>query len=122
MRTSQQMIAKYNARYNPIVSGTVREAVAVQAKANFAAYANAWEVYAGLLRDVISAAGVSTVDAFGYWSFGNRMFHIVSHSAGASAAMEAALILAQYVALGLDTGTLEAIRTQVFNVNAPVGP
>jgi len=122
MKTSAQMIAKYNARYIPVTSGAVRAAVADLAKANFAAYANAWEVYAGLLRDVISAAGVSVVDAFGYWSFGNRMFHIVSHSAGATAAAEAAVILAQYVSLGLSQATLEAIRTQVFNVNAPVGP
>jgi len=41
---------------------------------------------------------------------------------GESAAQAAAVLIAKWVARGLTQSVLQAIRTQVFNVGAPIAP
>ena len=41
---------------------------------------------------------------------------------GAAMANEAALLIAKWVARGLTTQVLQSIRTDVFNVAAPIAP
>lgn len=122
MRTSQQMIDKYNAKYSPTQMDAVREAVKVMAKTNFTTYANDWEVKADEVRAVLNALGVADIMYFGYFGFAGRMYHIWKHFAGESAAIAAAVYLADFVAMGLTQSVLETIRTTVFNISAPVGP
>ena len=49
-------------------------------------------------------------------------YRIRSPDVGALLAMEAAVLIAKWVARGLTQAVLQAIRTDVFNVAAPVAP
>lgn len=121
MRTSQQMIDKYNAKYSPVDMDAAREAVKTMAITNFTTYANEWEVKAAAVRDLLGAAGVQPLAYFCYYAFSNELYHVWKHFSGESAAVEAATLIAKYVSFGCAAqAVLESIRTQVFNIDAPV--
>lgn len=114
------MIAKYNAKYLPVDMGAMREAVKTMAQTNFAAYAAEYEAKHLLMRNILDAAGVATPAYFCYYAFFGEMFHVYKNFAGSSAAQEAAVLVAKYVAFGCATlALLEQIRNDVFNIDAP---
>lgn len=74
------------------------------------------------VRAVLNADGVSTIQYPFYLSYGRELWKLTNRVNGASAALEAATLMAKWVARGLSPSVLEKIRHQVFSISAPVGP
>ncbi|MCX6844145.1 MAG: hypothetical protein NTX53_17920 [candidate division WOR-3 bacterium] len=76
------------------------------------------------VKQTCDAAGVSVIQYPFYLDFGRELWHITHETemSGESAAKEAAVLITKWTARGLTQAVLQAIRTQVFNVAAPVAP
>jgi len=75
------------------------------------------------VKQTLDASGVSVIQYPFYLCFGREMWALTRKDiSGASMALEAATLIAKWVSRGLGQPTLEAIRSQVFNVPAPVAP
>ncbi len=76
------------------------------------------------VKQVCDASGVSVIQYPFYLDFGREMWHITHETemSGESAAQEAAVLIAKWTARGLTQAVLQAVRTDVFNVSAPVAP
>jgi len=76
------------------------------------------------VKQTCDASGVSVIQYPFYLDFGRELWHITHETemSGESAAQEAAVLIAKWVARGLTQAVLQAIRTQVFNIAAPVAP
>jgi len=76
------------------------------------------------VKQTCDAAGVSVITYPFYLDFGRELWHKLHERemSGESAAMEAATLIAKWVARGLTQAVLQSIRTDVFNVAAPSAP
>jgi len=75
------------------------------------------------VKQVCDGAGVPTIAYPFYLCFGREMWALTRKDiSGESLALEAATLIAKWVARGLTQSVLQAIRTDVFNVAAPVAP
>ena len=76
------------------------------------------------VKQVCDLSGVSVVHYPFYLDFGRELWHITHETemSGESAAQEATVLIAKWVARGLTQAVLETLRTQVFNIGAPAGP
>jgi hypothetical protein len=75
------------------------------------------------VKQVCDAAGVPTIQYPFYLCFGREIWALTRKDiSGESMAIEAATLIAKWVARGLTTAVLQAIRTDVFNVAAPAAP
>ena len=75
------------------------------------------------VKQTCDASGVPTIQYPFYLCFGREIWsRINKEMSGESLAQEAAVLIAKWVARGLTQAVLQAIRTQVFNVNAPIAP
>jgi len=75
------------------------------------------------VKQVCDGAGVPTIQYPFYLCFGREMWSLSRKDiSGESLAQEAATLIAKWVARGLTSAVLQAIRTDVFNVAAPIAP
>jgi len=75
------------------------------------------------VKQVCDGAGVPTIQYPFYLCFGREMWKLSrSGISGESFALEAAVLIAKWKGRGLTEAVLQAIRTDVFNVGAPIGP
>ena len=75
------------------------------------------------VKQVCDGAGVPTIQYPFYLCFGREMWALSRKDiSGESFAQEAAILIAKWVARGLQQPVLQAIRTDVFNVAAPIAP
>jgi hypothetical protein len=75
------------------------------------------------VKQVCDGAGVSIIRYPFYLCFGREMWKLTRQDlSGESMAKEAAVLVAKWKARGLTEAVLQAIRTDVFNVVAPVAP
>ena len=75
------------------------------------------------VKQVCDGAGVPTRDYPSYLAFGRQIWALGRKEiSGESAAQEAALLIAKWVARGLSAPVLQAIRSDVFNIPAPIAP
>ncbi len=75
------------------------------------------------VKQTCDASGVSVIQYPFYLCFGREMWAMIRREmSGESAAQAAAVLIAKWVARGLTQAVLQAIRTDVFNVSAPVAP
>jgi len=75
------------------------------------------------VKQVCDGAGVPTRDYPSYLAFGRSLWALGRKEiSGESAAREAAVQIAKWKARGLTEAVLQAIRTDVFNIVAPVAP
>jgi hypothetical protein len=75
------------------------------------------------VKQVCDGAGVPTIQYPFYLCFGRELWALSRRDiSGESLALEAATLIAKWVARGLQQPLLESIRTDVFNVAAPVAP
>jgi hypothetical protein len=76
------------------------------------------------VKQTCDASGVSVIQYPFYLCFGREMWHMTHQNemSGESAAQEAAVLITKWTARGLTSSVLQAIRTQVFNVGAPIAP
>ena len=74
-------------------------------------------------KQVLSAAGAGAITYGGYCAFAGEVASTREKlGAGAAFVTEVATLIAKWAGRGLSQPLLEGIRTQVFNVAAPVGP
>ena len=75
------------------------------------------------VRQVLNGAGVPFILYPFYLNFGREIWALSRKEiSGESLAQEAATLIAKWVARGLTPAVLQAIRTDVFNVGAPIAP
>ena len=76
------------------------------------------------VKQTCDASGVSVIQYPFYLCFGREMWHMTHQNemSGESAAQAAAVLITKWVAGGLTQAVLQAIRTDVFNVGAPIAP
>ena len=76
------------------------------------------------VKQTCDASGASVIQYPFYLDFGREMWHMTHENemSGESAAQAAAVQIAKWTARGLTQAVLQAIRTQVFNVGAPIAP
>jgi hypothetical protein len=75
------------------------------------------------VKQVCDSFGVPTITYPFYLCFGREMWSLLrKEMSGESMALEAATLIAKWVARGLTQSVLQAIRSDVFNVPAPVAP
>jgi hypothetical protein len=75
------------------------------------------------VSEVTDAAGISVMARIWYKNFGREMWSLSrSDISGESLAKEAAVLIAKWKTRGLTEAVLQGIRTDVFNVAAPVAP
>jgi len=75
------------------------------------------------VKQVCDGAGVPTIQYPFYLNFGREIWALSRKQvSGESLAQEAALLIAKWVARGLSAPVLQAVRTDVFNVSAPIAP
>ena len=75
------------------------------------------------VKQVLDSSGVPTRDYPSYLNFGRQLWALGRKDiSGESAAQEAAVEVAKWVARGLTQAVLQAIRTDVFNISAPIAP
>ena len=75
------------------------------------------------VKQVCDGAGVSVIQIPFYLNFGRELWALSRKEvSGETLAIEAATLIAKWVARGLTQSVLYSIRTDVFNVSAPVAP
>jgi hypothetical protein len=75
------------------------------------------------VKQTCDAQGAATIFYPFYLGFGREVWSLQQKGiSGASLAQECATLIAKWVSRGLSLAVLEAIRSDVFNVSAPVGP
>ena len=75
------------------------------------------------VKQVCDGAGVPTIQYPYYLSFGREIWALSRREiSGESLAIEAAILIDKWKARGLVEAVLQAIRTDVFNVAAPLAP
>jgi hypothetical protein len=75
------------------------------------------------VKQVCDGAGVPTIMYPFYLCFGRELWALSRKEiSGESMAQEAALLISKWVARSLSAPVLQAIRTDVFNVAAPIAP
>ena len=75
------------------------------------------------VKQVCDGAGVPTIHYPFYLCFGREMWALNRKDiSGESLAKEAAVLIAKWKARGLTEAVLQGIRTDVFNVSAPIAP
>ena len=75
------------------------------------------------VKQVCDSAGVATIQYPFYLNFGRELWALSRKDiSGESLALEAAVLVTKWTARGLTQPVLQAIRTDVFNVAAPVAP
>ena len=75
------------------------------------------------VKQVCDGAGVPIIQYPFYLCFGREMWSMIRKDiSGESAAQAAAVLIAKWVSRGLQQPVLQAIRTDVFNVAAPIAP
>ena len=75
------------------------------------------------VKQVCDGAGVPTIAIPFYLCFGREMFKLIrADISGETLAKEAAVLIAKWKARGMTEAVLQGIRTDVFNVSAPIAP
>ena len=75
------------------------------------------------VKQVCDGAGVPTIQYPFYLCFGREVWALTRKDiSGESLALETATLIAKWVARGLQQPVLQAVRTDVFNVAAPIAP
>jgi hypothetical protein len=76
------------------------------------------------VKQTCDASGVTVIQYPFYLDFGRELWHMTHERemSGESAAKEAAVQIAKWVARGLTQSVLQAIRSEVFNIPAPIAP
>ena len=101
----------------------VTRAQALSLKEKYFTVRTAQNLYLAATKQVLAQEGAGIVQYAGYCAFAGEMDKARRKvGAGAAMALEAATLVAKWTARGLSPSVLAAVRTQVFNVSAPVGP
>jgi hypothetical protein len=117
-----QRSAKWNLKYDP---ARIQE-ITTAGKPTYSAHAavvfdQLYEMELSV-KQVLNSSGVSVLQIAPYLAFGREMWSKSHKMAGETLAQETAILIAKGVARGLTQSVMQAIRSQVFNVPAPIAP
>ena len=116
-------IAKWNVKFNTErIKATLDEMLPTM-KQNVAAVTPMITAMELQVKQVLDGKGVPTITYPFYLNFGRELWALSRKEiSGESLSDEAATLIAKWVARGLQEPVLQAVRTDVFNVAAPVAP
>jgi hypothetical protein len=116
-------IAKWNAKFDTERIKGALDAMRPNMLQNVAAVFPLIAAMELQVKQVCDGIGVPTIQYPFYLCFGREMWKLSRKEiSGESLAQEAAVLITKWVARGLTQSVLQAIRTDVFNVSAPVAP
>jgi len=111
--------AKWERRYDPAHIQTITTAEKPIYSANAAVkFTDLYELELAV-KQVLNSQGVSVADVANYLNFGREVWKCDQTHDGETLKQEAAVLLAKWVARGLGMSVLEAIRNDVFHIDAP---
>jgi hypothetical protein len=116
-----QRIDNYTRKVTPSrTAGIVTKRVG-DMKQNFGATANDLVSMESQVRQVCNGVGVPTIQLPFYLCFGRELWALKRRGiAGETLAIEAGVLITKWVAQGLTSAVLLGIRSDVFNVAAPI--
>jgi hypothetical protein len=116
-------IAKWNVKFNTERIKATLDEMRPTMLANVTAVTPMITAMELQVKQVCDGTGVPTIRYPFYLCFGREMWALTRKDiSGESLALEAATLIAKWVARGQTEAVLQAIRTDVFNVAAPIGP
>ena len=123
MTDPTKRIARWNAKYDTTrIKATLDELRPAMLAAVTAVFPliTAMELQ---VKQTCDASGVPTIQYPFYLNFGREIWALTRKEvSGESLAQEVAVLLAKWTARGLTQAVLQAIRSEVFNVGAPIAP
>ncbi len=123
MTDPTKRIARWNAKYDTTrIKATLDELRPAMLAAVTAVFPliTAMELQ---VKQTCDASGVPTIQYPFYLNFGREIWALTRKEvSGESLAQEVAVLSAKWTARGLTQAVLQAIRTDVFNVGAPIAP
>ena len=113
-------LSRYENKHNP---ARVADLLAVKRAEMVRKYGEYARTAAQVSRALCDGSGVPTIQYPFYLCFGREMWSkLRKEMSGESLAQEAAVLIAKWVARGLTQAVLQAVRSEVFNVPAPIAP
>jgi hypothetical protein len=123
MMDPTRRIAKWNAKYDTTRIKATLDELRPAMLANVTAVFPLITAMELQVKQVCDGSGVSTIQYPFYLNFGRELWALSRKDiSGESYAKEAAILVTKWTARGLTQAVLQALRTQVFNVAAPVAP
>jgi len=123
MMDPTRRIAKWNAKYDTERIKATLDVMRPTMLANVTAVFPMITAMELQVKQVCDSAGVPTINYPFYLNFGREIWALTRKEvSGESLALETATLIAKWVARGLTQSVLQAIRTDVFNVSAPIAP
>ena len=123
MLDPMKRIENWTAKVTPERTATQVTPQLTSIKANAAHVMNEIVQMETQVRQVLNGAGVAFIMYPSYLNFGREIWSRIRRGMdGESLCKEAAILIAKWKARGLTEAVLQAIRTDVFNVAAPVAP
>ena len=114
-------IAKWNVKFNTERIKATLDEMRPDMLANVTAVTPMITAMELQVKQVCDGAGVSVIQIPFYLNFGRELWALTRKEiSGETLAIEAATLIAKWVARGLTEAVLQAIRTDVFNVAAPL--
>ena len=111
--------AKWNLKYDPERIKAITEAGKPTYLEHATVANNSLAEMEVAVKQVLNGEGVSVSDVPDDLNFGREMWSKTQKYAGETMAQECAVLVAKWVARGLDQTVLEKVRTDVFSVSAP---
>ena len=123
MMDPTRRIAKWNAKFDTTRIKGILDDMRPAMLANVTAVFPLITAMELQVKQTCDASGVPTIQYPFYLNFGREIWALTRKEvSGESLALEAATLIAKWVARGLTQSVLQAIRTDVFNVAAPIAP
>jgi hypothetical protein len=122
IKTSGERAAKWSLRYDPTHIKAITEAEKPIYYAHAVARFDELTQMEGSVKQTLNASGVSVSSVAQYLAYSRQVWKACQHYAGETLAQECAVLIAKWTARGLIAPVLQAIRSEVFNVGAPIAP
>jgi hypothetical protein len=123
MTDPTRRIAKWNAKFDTTRIKGILDDMRPAMLANVTAVFPLITAMELQVKQTCDASGVPTIQYPFYLNFGREIWALTRKEvSGESLAQEAAVLVAKWTARGLTAPVLQAIRSEVFNVGAPIAP
>jgi hypothetical protein len=123
MMDPAKRIANWNAKYN---TERIKATLDDKRPAMLASVTAVFPMITAMelqVKQVCDGAGVATIQYPFYLNFGREIWALSRKEvSGESLCKEVAVLVAKWKARGLTEAVLQGIRTDVFNVSAPIAP
>jgi hypothetical protein len=123
MTDPTRRIAKWNAKFDTTRIKGILDDLRPAMLANVTAVFPLITAMELQVKQTCDASGVPTIQYPFYLNFGRELWALTRKEvSGESLAQEAAVLVAKWTARSLAAPVLQAIRSEVFNVGAPIAP